>query len=101
MSFRIRTFIYSMLIVIGTVGIVFAITQTIINKQFLQLESQDIRQDAQRAQEAINKELDTLNQITENWALRNDTYRFIRDFDPSSATSTPPDAELESLDMDA
>ncbi|HBA92398.1 MAG TPA: hypothetical protein DCZ08_11875, partial [Anaerolineaceae bacterium] len=100
MSFRIRTFIYSMLIVIGTVGIVFAITQTMVNKQFLQLESQDIRQGAQRAQEAINKELDTLNQITENWALRNDTYRFIRDFDPRSANSTPPDAELESLDMD-
>ncbi|OGN81989.1 MAG: hypothetical protein A2X24_04135 [Chloroflexi bacterium GWB2_54_36] len=89
-----------MLIVIGTVGIVFAITQTMVNKQFLQLESQDIRQGAQRAQEAINKELDTLNQITENWALRNDTYRFIRDFDPRSANSTPPDAELESLDMD-
>ncbi|MHB8857597.1 MAG: HD domain-containing phosphohydrolase [Bellilinea sp.] len=89
-----------MLIVIGTVGIVFAVSQTIINKQFLQLESQDIRRDAQRAQEAINKELDTLNKITENWALRNDTYRFIRGFDPGSVNSAPPDAELESLDID-
>ncbi|MBA4399287.1 MAG: hypothetical protein C0396_05400 [Anaerolinea sp.] len=101
MSFRIRTFIYSMLIVIVTLGIVFAITQSVLTKQFLQLESQDIRLDAQRAQEAINKELDTLNKITENWALRNETYRFIRGFDPGSANSVPPDAELESLDIDA
>ena len=90
-----------MLIVIVTLGIVFAITQTILTKQFLQLESQDIRQDAQRAQEAFNKELDTLNKITENLALRNDTYRFIRGFDSESANSAPPDAELESLEIDA
>lgn len=90
-----------MLIVIVTLGIVFAITQTILTKQFLQLESQDIRQDAQRAQEAINKELDTLNKITENWAFRDETYQLFRDFVPNIDRTNAPEAELATLDMDA
>lgn len=72
-----------MLIVIVTVGIVFAISQSIILNKFQQLESQEIKQDAIRAQQVILKEQAALNEITGTWAQRDETNQFIRDFDPN------------------
>ena len=100
MGFRIRTFIYSILIVIFTVGIVFAFSQSLILKKFLQLESQEIKQDALRAQGAFAKELDVLTEITGSWALRDETYRLIRDFDPNLRRPSLSISELAAPDVD-
>lgn len=90
-----------MLIVFVTVGIVFAISQTIIRNKFMQLESQDIKQDAIRAQQAIAKEQALLNEITGNWSGQTETYKFFRDFDANVRRVITVADDLAAYNLDA
>jgi len=101
MSFRIRAFIYTMVIVIVAVGVLFAVTQAAIIKQFIGLESQKIQKDAQRVQEVYAKELDTFDRIARNWAEREDNSLYFQNRRFATDLTTSMVTELHSLEIDA
>jgi PAS domain S-box-containing protein len=101
MGFRLKSFFLSLLIVIGTLGAVYAILQLVILQQFIQLESDALRQDAQRAQAAISSEQLALDQLTASWAQRPETIRIIGKSDRILAGTQINQLESAGLAVDA
>ena len=78
MSLRRKTLFAIVLTFVGLVIVLFLMSQLIILNQFDQLQSDAIRENVERVQNALGKEMDVLRSTSSDWAYWDDTYQFVQ-----------------------
>lgn len=79
MSLRKQTLLIIGVTLIGLVGLLYFISQTILLNNAAELEVQNTRQHVERATIALQDQLAELNRVAGDWAPWDDTYNFIAD----------------------
>lgn len=77
----------------------FATSSSVLLNSFAALEEQDTRQNVERALDALNAELATLDSKAGDWANWDDTYNFIVDRNPEYIATNPTDTTFIQLDI--
>jgi len=67
-------FVWLSMFVIAYLG-----SQYILQRSYLQLEQEQANKNIDRVYQALNQMLQSLNTVVENWAIWDDTYRFVAD----------------------
>lgn len=97
MSIRLKTFILSSLVFIVFFVLQYSIIGTFLRGEFFRLEDTTVRQDTGRVVEALQADIDSLNQKTPDWAQWDDAYAFIQDRNPAFIKSNLQYTSLQSL----
>jgi sensor domain CHASE-containing protein/prefoldin subunit 5 len=79
MSLRKQTLLIITIVMVGLIGLLYAITQFILLDSYRQLEDQDTRQNVQRTLNTLANELESLSATTADYARWDDTYAFVED----------------------
>jgi sensor domain CHASE-containing protein/nitrogen-specific signal transduction histidine kinase/ActR/RegA family two-component response regulator len=79
MQLRTKTLAVTGLVFAGLLGLGFFAADSILLNSFLEVEEHGARENAARVRQAVQQELQTLSDITFDWAAFDDTYQFITD----------------------
>ncbi len=77
MSLRKKTLIIIGIILIALIAILYGASRTILLRSFAELETQNVRQNVERAMSVLSESLADLGSSTADWAAWDDTYAFI------------------------
>lgn len=104
MKFRNMTLLRKTLIIIGlmflsVIIVVFFIARTMLLDDFAEMEDSATRQNTERAMNVINAKLDTLEQITNDWAAWDDSYDFIADANEDYIETNLTDETFTTLEL--
>src|SRR4051812_18722373 len=100
MSLRRKNFIAIISTLIGLVIVLFGISQFIILRQFNEQQQDAVHLNMDRALIALDRELDNLSSIDNDWAYWDDTYQFIQDRNQDYIDSNLTDDTLDNLALD-
>jgi PAS domain S-box-containing protein len=76
------------------------ITSSILTTRFRVIEQDEALRNVSRVQDAVHNELDQLENVVEDWASWDDTWRFVQGRDGRYLEDNLPDSTLASLDLD-
>jgi two-component system, sensor histidine kinase and response regulator len=79
MSLSRKTLVATLGMTIGLLAIVVIVSQMFFLKSFENLENRDTQKNTQRAVEALNAQIVSLDTLTHDWAVWDDTYQFVQD----------------------
>jgi|GEM_PF-1392357 len=91
MSLSKKTLVATLAMTVVLLAVIVGVSQTIFIHSFETLEKQDTQKNAQRAVEALNAELTSLDTITHDWAAFDDTYQFVKDRNQNFIDTNPTD----------
>lgn len=97
MTLRKKTLIIISLTLIGLIGILYAVLQTITMDSFAELEMQNTTNNVERALNALDDDIAGLVTMTNDWATWDDTYRFIEDRNEKYIAVNPTDEGMMAL----
>jgi PAS domain S-box-containing protein len=83
MSLRKRTLVLIGITLIGLVGILYGISQSILSRGFQRVESELVRRHIERARNIITERISTMRTTTSDYACWDDTYYFVEKGDPN------------------
>jgi len=99
MNLQIKKFGIIALIFIFTSVILYVATVTIVQSQYIKLESNDVKQDTGRAVDALNNRVAQLAQKIPDWSTWDDTYKFVIDHNKQYIESNTTNATLQNLSV--
>src|SRR4030042_457424 len=97
MTLRRKTLIIISLTLIGLIGILYAVLQTIMMGSFAELEIQNTTNNVERALNALDDDIGGLVTMTNDWATWDDTYKFIEDRNEEYIAVNPTDEGMMAL----
>jgi hypothetical protein len=97
MTLRRKTLIIISLTLIGLIGILYAVLQTIMMGSFAELEIQNTTNNVERALNALDDDIGGLVTMTNDWATWDDTYKFIEDRNEGYIAVNPTDEGMMAL----
>jgi len=101
MNLRKKTLIVMGIFLILAVLVLYITAQIELFLGFSKLEKDLINKDVERALNAISNDLDSMEGLADHWAIRNDTFAFLKDDDHSFIRNNQEELADESLgDMD-
>src|SRR5690349_6637413 len=99
MTLRTKTLAIIGILVGSFFTVFFLMVSAILVNGFSTVENQATVQSTNRAQEALNDEIDKLSKITGDWAPWDDTYTFVQDGNQDYIDSNMPDSTFTNLDV--
>ncbi len=99
MTLRKQTLLIIGLTLVGLVGLLYSISQTILLSSFAELEAQNVRQNVERVAIALQDKLSPLNSTAGDWGPWDDTYSFIVDHDEAYIENNMADSTLSNLKL--
>lgn len=99
MSLRTKTLLIIGLVLLGLLLAMFFIAQNVLLTSFAQLEDQAMRQNIQRAENALDDELTRLSRANRDWSQWDDTYQFIEDSNEDFIVANMDDVFLINLGL--
>ena len=100
MSLRYKTLLIIGLTLLVLLAALAFSSQTVLLGSFRQLESKEARKGLERAQTALSWELDRLSATAGDWALWDDTWRFIQDLNREYVEANLTRATFQNLGID-
>lgn len=100
MSLRRKNFIAIISTLIGSMIVLFLVSQFIILRQFDEQQQEAVHLNMDRALIALDRELDNLSSISSDWAYWDDTYQFVQDHNQAYIDSNLTDDTLGNLNLD-
>ena len=97
MNLRKKTLIVMVVFLILAVLVLYITAQIELFMGFSKLENELIHKDVERALNAISNDLDSMEGLADHWAIRNDTFAFLKDDDPSFIRNNQEELANESL----
>ncbi|MDM7913181.1 MAG: CHASE4 domain-containing protein, partial [Methanotrichaceae archaeon] len=88
MNLRKKTLIVIGATLICLIIILYATSQMVLLRSFAEIEDRNTHQDVERALNAMSMELTGLSNTTAYWAVRDDTYEFMKDGNPEYIRSS-------------
>ena len=92
----ILTIIHATITIVLVGGI---LAYTIFLRSYKDLEKMDILADVNHLESTLDRELDNLTAITNDWAAWDDTYRYMKDKNPEYLASNLVDGTFDSLGL--
>ena len=100
MGIRKRILLIALISASVAAGLLYLLTSCLILRDYKELESEEIHSSLHQVVDALDKEIQYLNNTTADWAYWTDTYRFIQTRDVEYVASNLSSAALENLDLD-
>ncbi|NES73380.1 MAG: histidine kinase, partial [Okeania sp. SIO2D1] len=97
MSLRQKTLLLISLTLIGLIGVLSASLSRILLSSFARLERQDTRRNVQRAREALDKDIEELSRVAQDWSAWDDTYNYVQDSNENFARKNLVESTFTSL----
>lgn len=102
MSLQLRVPLAALVLLVAFAGLEHVVHERLLMADFIALERDEARQDAERVVEAVSREIQHLSTLCQDWAAWDDTYEFVLGRRPSYvqtnlAPSTYTDARLVAL----
>lgn len=82
MSLRKKTLILITILLVGLIGVLSVSLSFILLGSFTRLEEEDTQRNVQRVREAIDEEVNNLNEAVTDWADWDDTYNYVQGKNP-------------------
>ncbi|MDD5084845.1 MAG: CHASE4 domain-containing protein [Candidatus Omnitrophica bacterium] len=79
MKLRFKTAIFSVSIIVGALIALYASSQFVLMRSFLELEKQMVERNVRRTASILSDQLDALYTLVDDWAAWDDTYEFAAD----------------------
>jgi adenylate cyclase len=87
MSLRQKTLILIAILLVGLIGVLSVSLSFILLGSFTRLEEEDTERNVLRVREAINEEVNNLNEAVTDWARWTDTYNYVQGKNPAFETT--------------
>ena len=95
MPLRVRISLIVVLAVVLYAGLDYCVQTLVVLPRFHELEREEARNDAQRAREALAREIVHLDTLVLDWSAWNETYRFVEDRNKDYVNDTLNEETLE------
>lgn len=99
MKLRRKLVIFTVAAVLCAIAVLYSTLHTVLEAQFVKIETEEMRQDANRALAALADEIVALDTIVEDWAAWDDTYAFVADVNQSYIDSNFVDSTFTNLQV--
>ncbi|MCC6445167.1 MAG: HAMP domain-containing protein [Armatimonadetes bacterium] len=99
MNLRMKTLLMIGVTQVCLIAILYLTLHYILMGRFAQLEERDARQNVGRARDALNADLATLKQKFTDWAMWDDTYRFVVDHNKEYMNSNLTETGIQALNV--
>ncbi|MBC7226288.1 MAG: PAS domain S-box protein [Thermoflexales bacterium] len=97
MSLRFKTAVLVILVTAGMITVLYLFFSTTLNRQFSQLEHQEVEEETRRAVTVLRNELEDLDTRAEDWAPWDEIYRFVEDGNPEYVADNLTDSVFANL----
>lgn len=99
MKLRRKLVIFTAATVLCAIAVLYSTLHAVLEAQFVKIETEKMRQDANRALAALADEIVALDTIVEDWAAWDDTYAFVADVNQSYIDSNFVDSTFTNLQV--
>ncbi|RME49206.1 MAG: response regulator receiver protein, partial [Caldilineae bacterium] len=99
MTLRNKTILIISVTLTGLIAIVYLVARLFLLGRFVAMEEAAVRQNVARAQNLLNRNLDTMHALAVDWAYWDDTLTFVQDKNPAYIASNLPNTTLTNLQL--